>query len=69
MLENRLRAARVHKGFSQAGLTQKTGISSSIISAIENGKIFPYPGWRRRLSDALGVDEREIFPMDAGGGE
>jgi len=36
-----------------------TGISPADISAIELGVRPAYPGWRRRIADALGVDDVE----------
>ncbi|NLA11610.1 MAG: helix-turn-helix transcriptional regulator [Firmicutes bacterium] len=62
MLENNLRKVRQRRGYSQTNLTQKTGISSSIISAIENRKLYPHPGWRKRLATALETTENKLFP-------
>ena len=62
MLENNLRAVRKKRGLSQVNVTQKTGISPSIISSIENGKLYAYPKWRHALAKALEVTERELFP-------
>ncbi len=59
---NKLKAARLARGLSQLDLTQKTGISPQTISQMENEKIYPYPGWRKKLSKALGVSEKELFP-------
>lgn len=62
MKKNRLREVRLLKGMSQFDLALITKINSAEISKIENGKIFPYAGWKRRLSDALNVSINEIFP-------
>jgi len=62
MLKNNLRAARKRKGLSQANLTQQTGIAPSIISSIENGKLYAYPAWRKKFAKALGVNEQDLFP-------
>ncbi len=59
---NNLRSARKEKGYSQARITQLTGIAPSIISAIENGKLYAYPAWRKKFAAALEVDEKELFP-------
>lgn len=61
-MENKLREIRNQKGISQLKLTMMTGIAPGTISLIENGKLCPYPGWRLRLSLALGTNEAEIFP-------
>ncbi len=61
---NNLRKIRKQKGLSQLELGRKTKIASQIICNLENGKQYPYPGWRKRLAKALGVREREIFPSE-----
>jgi transcriptional regulator with XRE-family HTH domain len=62
LYKNLLRAIREGKGISQLKLSRITGIAPGTISNIENGKIVAYPGWKRRLSAALGVPEAVIFP-------
>lgn len=61
---NKLRKARKEKGLSQLKLAFMTGIAPNEISRIENGWLKPYPGWRKRLSRALGVPEIELFPPE-----
>jgi putative transcriptional regulator len=61
---NRLREIRKQKGLSQLRLAFMTDIAPWDISRIENDWIKPYPGWRKRLSKALGVPELELFPME-----
>ncbi len=61
-MPNRLREIRETKKLSQVDLTRKTGIGPATISNLENEKIFPYPGWRRKLAQALEVSEEELFP-------
>ena len=61
MSENTLRTIREKKGISQLQLSYKTGISQTAISNIENGRVYPYPGWRKRIAKALNVPEKEIF--------
>ena len=61
---NRLREVRNEKGLSQLRLAFMTDIAPWDISRIENGWIKPYPGWRKRLSKALGVSEIELFPPE-----
>jgi len=59
---NNLRKIRQGKNLSQLALGRKTGIAGNIISNLENGKIFPYPGWRKRIATALSVPEQDLFP-------
>lgn len=60
--ENNLRCVRTLRGLSQLELSVKTRIAPGIISNLENGKIYAYPGWRKRLAGALGVPESKLFP-------
>ncbi|MBY6277660.1 helix-turn-helix domain-containing protein [Symbiobacterium thermophilum] len=55
----RLRMVRQSRGLTQIHLCRMTGISPADISAIELGVRPAYPGWRRRIADALGVDDVE----------
>jgi transcriptional regulator with XRE-family HTH domain len=60
--QNRVTEYRERKGLSKQKLSQLTGISPSNLYHIETGKIFPYPGWRIRLSKALDIAEEVLFP-------
>ena len=60
--QNNLRSHRMHRGLSQLELARRARIAPGIISNIENNKQYPYKGWRKRISKALGVPEKEIFP-------
>lgn len=62
---NRVKEIRQRKGFSQLKLSQKTGIAPSDISNLERGKQYVFPGWKKRISDALGVGVLELFPNDS----
>ena len=59
---NNLREIRKRKELSQLKLGQLTGIQPSEISRVENGWLTPYPSWRTRLAEALGVSEDTLFP-------
>lgn len=61
---NFLKEVRKQRGLSQLTLAKLTNIAPSDISRIENGWLYPYPGWRKRLAKALGVTEAELFPED-----
>ena len=49
----RLKHERLKRNISQQKLGALAGIHPSIISHIENGKIYPFPGWRERIVKAL----------------
>lgn len=61
--ENVLRITQIRRqrGLSQAAVCRMTGISAATLSALESGKVHPWPGWKRRLSRALGVPADELF--------
>lgn len=44
---------RKDKGITQAGLSNLTGIAEPQINAIERGRVIPWEGWQRRISEAL----------------
>lgn len=69
MLKNFVREVRKKKGLSQLKLSWMTKIAPGAISNIENGKVFVYDGWKRRLSDALEVPKSVLFPGENKGGE
>ncbi len=62
MFVNNIREFREVKGLSQLKLSFMTRISSGTISLLESGKQFPHPGWKTRISEALGVEEAVLFP-------
>jgi len=61
-MTNNLKKVRQERGISQLKLAFLTGIGPSEISRIENGWIKPYPGWRKRIAQALDVGEDQLFP-------
>ncbi|MCR4442724.1 MAG: helix-turn-helix transcriptional regulator [Peptococcaceae bacterium] len=58
----RVTKEREKKGWSKGELSRRSGVGLSEISRIEAGKLFPYPGWRRKIADALGKPEEVLFP-------
>ena len=52
---------RENEGITQAELSRLTGISRPDISRLENGKIYPYSGWKKKLAKALDVDPEILF--------
>lgn len=59
---SRLTTEREKRGLTKSELARRSGIGLPEICRLESGKIFPYPGWRRRLAAALEVSEDELFP-------
>jgi len=49
------------QGVSHAELSRRTGIHTSTISRLVAGKVYPYPGWKRRIGEALDADGDELF--------
>lgn len=60
-LKSILREVRTKKGISQLELSRLAKIAPSVICNIENGKQYPYPGWRKRISKALDIPEGKLF--------
>jgi len=58
----RLTDERKKRGWSKSELSRRSGVALPEICRIEGGKIYPYPGWRRKLAAALEVSEEELFP-------
>ncbi len=57
----RITFERQRQGLSQSKLARAANIHPTHLSMLEAGKVFPYPGWVQRLSDALGVPGDELF--------
>lgn len=59
---NRVREFRKKKGLTQLDLAKITEIYQNDISQIETGGRKVFPGWRKRLAEALEVEEEVLFP-------
>ena len=42
-------------------MAQRADIGEATISRLEAGKVYPYPGWKKRLERVLGVPGDELF--------
>lgn len=62
----KLRALRLELDWTLLKVASLTGISPGDISEIERGYRKVYPGWRRRLADAYGVKESDLFDPETG---
>ena len=57
----KLRKVRQGREWSLTDVTVKTGIPEPTLSALENGKLHPYPGYKRRIANAFKMPEDELF--------
>lgn len=57
----RLAAIRKSLGMSQAELARRTGIHPATISALEHGRIYPWPKYRRLISRELKMSADKLF--------
>lgn len=60
----KIREVREAKNISQEELSQKSGVSRSIISALENGKTNTTSKTLANIARALGVSVDQIFYTD-----
>ena len=61
---NEVRNSRLAKGWTQTQLAEVAGTPRSAVSAVETGKHQPWPAIAQRLSDALGIPIKKLFPTD-----
>ena len=54
LILKRLQAERHRLGLSQFQLGALASVHPVEISRLERGRIYPYPGWRKKLAEALG---------------
>ena len=66
-MRNRLRVLRAERGWSQAELGGRLGVSRQAVNAIETGKHDPSLPLAFRLSRLFGLSIEEIFDDDQGG--
>jgi transcriptional regulator with XRE-family HTH domain len=57
----KLREEMEKQKISANKLSLKAMISPANFSQAINGKMPMFPGWRKRLAEALGVSEKELF--------
>ena len=68
-MNNRLKEYRERAGLSQTELAWIAKMAAQNISAIERGKLAPWPRARKALAEALNVSEVELFPEESGNGK
>jgi transcriptional regulator with XRE-family HTH domain len=59
---NKIRQTREAAGLTQVELARRAHIASTNLSAIERGKLVPWPKARKALAKALKIPEPELFP-------
>ena len=65
-MKNRLRVLRAERGWSQAELGGRLGVSRQAVNAIETGKHDPSLPLAFRLSRLFGLSIEEIFEDEQG---
>jgi len=63
-VNNRIRLLRAEKGWSQAELADKVGVSRNSINSIENGKFDPSLPLGFRIAHAFGLSVEEVFDKE-----
>ena len=61
---NKVREVRKKKGMSQVALAKKIHIAQSNLSAVEHGKLAPWPKVKRSLARVLKTPIAELFPSN-----
>jgi putative transcriptional regulator len=62
-LGNRLREAREAKGWTQAELAERIGVSRKTVNTVENGVFVPSTIVALKLAAALGCTVEELFVL------
>lgn len=65
MQENKVRETRQRLGMSQVELARRARIASTNLSAIERGRLAPWPKAKRSLARILRCRQCELFPPEA----
>lgn len=65
-MKNRIRVLRAERGWSQAALAARLGVSRQTVNAIENGRYDPSLPLAFGLSGVFGVPIEGIFEPESG---
>lgn len=57
----RISLERLKRNIPQQKLAEMAGLSQATLSRLEHGKLYPYPNWKKRLGNALGVNPESLF--------
>jgi len=63
ILGKRIKKARRHAGLTQERLAEKTGISTTYVGFIEQGRYAPSLQVLQRIAKVLAVKIKDIFPF------
>jgi putative transcriptional regulator len=63
-MKNRIRVLRAEKGWTQAELASRVGVSRNSINAVENGKFDPSLPLAFSIADAFGLTIEDVFLRD-----
>jgi putative transcriptional regulator len=63
LLRNRLRMARADRGWTQADLAARVGVTRKTINTVENGVFVPSTVLALKLARALGMTVEEVFQL------
>src|SRR6476619_8658892 len=63
LFQNRLKNVRIAKGFSQAGLAAKSGITRQAVSSIESEVYLPTTAVALRLASVLACRVEDLFSL------
>ena len=64
-MENRMKEIMGDKRISQAELVRRSKISPSSINILFHKKMIPFPGWKKRIAQALDCKIDEVFPRES----
>ena len=64
-LVNRLREARAQRGWTQADLAERVGVTRKTINTVENGVFIPSTVLALKLARALGATVEALFELPA----
>jgi putative transcriptional regulator len=64
MLKNDLKARRTERGWTQAELAERIGVSRKTINTVENNVFIPSTILALRLAQALGAPVEDLFWLD-----
>ena len=67
-MKNRLRLLRAERGWTQADLAERLGVSRQAVNALETEKHDPSLGLAYRIAAVFGVPVEDIFDNEHRGG-